>query len=162
MRRSSVADTPTFVSFKNALNRTRAPDSRNPQGSLVSSTFQTKCNRLGGDREGQVARSTHRTQGEAHPLQEQHPEQMWRDELRSVGACAETTPGLRPEWYRRCARFEADWPDSMVLFRKERSEAEDAQYCQPCCHSPSSFDGFGGGRLPLRNYDQLGRSENPS
>ena len=106
------------ISFKNALNRTRAPDSQNPQGSLVSSTFQTWCKRLGGDREGQVARSTHRTQGEAHPLQEQYPEQMWSDEHRSVGACAETTPALRPEWYRRCARFEADWPDNMVLFPK--------------------------------------------
>ena len=62
-----------------------------------------------------------------------------------VGACANTTPALRPEWDRRCARFDADWPDSMVLFLKVRSEAEDAQYCQPCCHSPGFFDRFVGG-----------------
>ena len=40
--------------------------------------------------------------------------------------CAKTTLALRPEWDRRCARFAADWPDSMVFFLKVESEAEDA------------------------------------
>ena len=175
MRRSSVADTPAFISFKNAFEPHPSACSRKTRANMRSTGVARFFNLP-----DLVQAARWRPRGSSGAQHPPHVASVIGRERRilsksntrnrcggttnsgAVGACAKTTPALRPEWDRRCARFEADWPDSMVLFLKVRSEAEDAQYCQPCCHSPGSFDGFVGGRLPLRNSDQLGRSANPS
>ena len=58
-------------------------------------------------------------------------------------------------------REAAERVSSMVVFLKHASETEDAQYCQPCFHSPGSLVGSGG-LFPWRSSDQLGLPPKPS
>ena len=56
----------------------------------------------------------------------------------------------------------AERPDSMNIFLKRESRREDAQYCQPCGHSPGSRALLFGGLLPSRKTCQLGLHQNPT
>ena len=112
-----------------------------PQELPVFAPSQTWCTPLCGFLEDPAGPHTRRTwllvmgRGRPQPLQQQNPGRCGGMTYSgAVGAWANTTPALRPEWDRRCARLAAVWPDSMVIFLKCLSEAEEAQYCQPCCH----------------------------
>ena len=81
-------------------------------------------------------------QEKTQSLKQQNPEKAWRDDmLQSCRCVGERHPCIVPGVDRKCARCAAVWPDSMVIFLS-MSEAEDAQNCQPCCHSLGSFDKF--------------------
>ena len=75
----------------------------------------------------------------------------------AVGAWASAAPALCPEWERRCERTDSIW-----VFLKNASEMEEAQYCQPCCHSPGSPILFCGGRFPWRSSGHDGLHQKPS
>ena len=80
----------------------------------------------------------------------------------AVGAWASAAPALCPEWERRCARQVAERTDSIWVFLKNASEIEEAQYCQPCCHSSGSPVLLCGGRLPWRSSGNDGVHQKPS
>ena len=85
----------------------------------------------------------------------------WMVNSSVVGAWDNAHPELCPEWDLRWAWRATLWPASMDNFRKRESKVEEAQYCQPCGHSPGSRALPSGGLLPSRNSTQLGRHWNP-
>ena len=159
MRRVSLAGTPTFMSRRNALNRTRAPTSRKTRAKTRSA-----CSHAG---RSVVAVNVHRRtasdgKGQMQALQHQNTEQMRSDgEFRGCGGerqgCTSVVTRMRPQVCLTSAvRF-----DNRAL-RKKVSEMDDAQNCQPCVHSPGSPTFIRGGLSPLRNASQLGLHQKPS
>ena len=65
----------------------------------------------------------------------------------AVGQWANAMPALRRGW--------SAWLSSWTM---SQTETEDAQYCQPCCHSPIRAS-LVSGRLPCHNVVQLRRQK---
>ena len=175
MRLSSVSATFTFMSCKNALNLTLAPASRHTRANMRS-VGEARFRNL--PVWGQAA--LWRPDGSRRALQPEHTASSmgrgsWslsRSNTRNkcgamtysgeVGARAKAAPALWPECDRRWARDAAERASSMVVFLKCESETEDAQYCQPCFHSPGSSVVLSGGLFPWRSSGHPGLHQKPT
>ena len=143
IRLSSPPGTPKFMSRRAALNFTRAPASRHTRArtrSVGPARFLTRPDRV------HAARCRPNvSNGSWHPLHvasvtgrgswrrsNSNTRKRWGGIVYSavVGAWANATPALRPEWERKWAWQEPGRLVSIEFFLKWESKTEEAQYCQ--------------------------------